>query len=194
MTILEDLKSGRLVVVPREMTAEMVTAHRLARMNTEGGYGGPGPWEAALTASPGHTAGLIALVEGMAATCKQSLQVETIPRAAHAGRYLAETNDGRLLYLNHADEWQECPNFIARALAAEAEVNAQDLLIIAAKRERDAAEAKADALREALANAAEAIEHWGAYASSYLQEKHDWAGDIARARALAALMKEPPHE
>jgi len=47
-----------------------------------------------------------------------------------------------------------------------------------------AAEAERDALREALADAAEAIEHWGAYASSYLQEKHDWAGDIARARAL----------
>ena len=47
-----------------------------------------------------------------------------------------------------------------------------------------AAEAKVEALREVLADAAEAIEHWGAYASSYLQEKHDWAGDIARARAL----------
>jgi hypothetical protein len=51
----------------------------------------------------------------------------TIPRAPNTGRYLAETNDGRLLYLNHAGEWQECPNFIAeenaklRARVEEAE-------------------------------------------------------------------------
>lgn len=35
-----------------------------------------------------------------------------IPRADNCGRYLAECNDGRLLYLNHANTWQECPNFI----------------------------------------------------------------------------------
>lgn len=35
-----------------------------------------------------------------------------IPRAPNCGRYLAECNDGRLLYLNHANTWQECPNFI----------------------------------------------------------------------------------
>lgn len=49
-----------------------------------------------------------------------------IPRAGNAGRYLAEANDGRLLYLNHATTWQECPNFItaaeSRATASEAKV------------------------------------------------------------------------
>ena len=36
-----------------------------------------------------------------------------IDRVPTAARYLCETSDGRLLYLNHADEWCECPNFIA---------------------------------------------------------------------------------
>lgn len=48
-----------------------------------------------------------------------------IPRTYKAGRYLAEVNDGRLLYLNHANSWQECPNFISdmavRIEALEAE-------------------------------------------------------------------------
>jgi hypothetical protein len=43
--------------------------------------------------------------------------VRAIPRADNCGRYLAEVNDGKLLYLNHADQWQECPNFIRAALA-----------------------------------------------------------------------------
>lgn len=37
---------------------------------------------------------------------------DTLPRHANAGRYLAEINDGTLAYLNHANEWQACPNFI----------------------------------------------------------------------------------
>lgn len=36
----------------------------------------------------------------------------SIPRAPNCGRFLAETNDGRLLYLNHANEWQEMPNIL----------------------------------------------------------------------------------
>jgi ABC-type transporter Mla subunit MlaD len=43
-------------------------------------------------------------------------------------------------------------------------------------------------LREALNEAADAIQAWGAYASDYMQDKHDLAGDIARTRAAA----EPP--
>jgi hypothetical protein len=39
-------------LVPIEPTEEMITAGRLARMNIEGGYGGPGPWEAMLAAAP----------------------------------------------------------------------------------------------------------------------------------------------
>ena len=43
-------------------------------------------------------------------------------------------------------------------------------------------------LREALEALVEAhvcIASWGAYASSYFQEKHDLEGDVARARAAA---------
>lgn len=39
-------------LVPIEPTEAMITAGRLARMNIEGGYGGPGPWEAMLAAAP----------------------------------------------------------------------------------------------------------------------------------------------
>lgn len=51
---------------------------------------------------------------GSEATCNASLQVAAIPRAENTGRYLAETNDGRLLYLNHAYQWQEMPNILAK--------------------------------------------------------------------------------
>lgn len=48
-----------------------------------------------------------------AAEAKLAAQGQMIPRNENCGRYLAEGNDGRLFYLNHADTWQECPNFIA---------------------------------------------------------------------------------
>lgn len=57
------VKEGKVAVVPVEATAAMVAAHRIARMNVEGGYGGPGPWEAALSASPTFTPALLALAE-----------------------------------------------------------------------------------------------------------------------------------
>lgn len=63
--ILEGLRTGAWRLVPVEMTAEMATAYRLARMNIAGGYGGPGPWEAALSASPDATAALLAEIEGL---------------------------------------------------------------------------------------------------------------------------------
>lgn len=50
-----------------------------------------------------------------------------------------------------------------------------------------AAEAKLAQAVEALNEAAETIEYWGQYASSYLQEKHDLAGDARRARSAAAM-------
>lgn len=43
----------------------------------------------------------------------QQEDAQAIPRAKNVGRYLAEVNDGRLLYLNHANTWQECHNFIS---------------------------------------------------------------------------------
>ena len=45
---------------------------------------------------------------------------DMIPRAKNVGRYLAETNDGRLLYLNHATEWQEMPNILAKPASSPA--------------------------------------------------------------------------
>jgi hypothetical protein len=46
-----------------------------------------------------------------------------------------------------------------------------------------------EALRAALAQAADDIESWGAYASDYFQQKHDLQGDIDRARS--ALKGQP---
>lgn len=51
---------------------------------------------------------------------------DTIPRHANAGRYLAEVNDGTLVYLNHTNEWQACPNFIA---ADRARINALEAVL-----------------------------------------------------------------
>lgn len=39
-------------LVPVKATEEMIAAGRMARMNIEGGYGGPSSWEAMLDASP----------------------------------------------------------------------------------------------------------------------------------------------
>ncbi|GHE82591.1 hypothetical protein GCM10019059_44970 [Camelimonas fluminis] len=50
-----------------------------------------------------------------------------IPRAENCGRYLAEGNDGRLFYLNHANTWQECPNFLASPPAPVAASAVDDL-------------------------------------------------------------------
>jgi hypothetical protein len=82
MTILEDLKSGRLVVVPREALADLCNAvmadisEAKRRLDADIPKDAPvHPVSAFLTgtalhvgkarASPDHTAGLIALVEGM---------------------------------------------------------------------------------------------------------------------------------
>lgn len=50
---LADLIDGKAAIVPAETTTEMNTAHRLARMNVEGGYyDGPSPYAAMIAASP----------------------------------------------------------------------------------------------------------------------------------------------
>lgn len=49
--VLTALQAAGYVVVPKEPTEAMLQAGRVARMNIEGGYGGPGPWEAMLAAS-----------------------------------------------------------------------------------------------------------------------------------------------
>lgn len=63
---------------------------------------------------------------GSEATCNASLQVAAIPRAENTGRYLAETNDGRLLYLNHANQWQEMPNILAKPASEPAGGDVRD--------------------------------------------------------------------
>ena len=49
------------------------------------------------------------------------------------------------------------------------------------------AEAKAESLRRAVAEAADEIEAWGAYADKYFQDKHDLNGTVKRFRALSHL-------
>jgi hypothetical protein len=41
-----------------------------------------------------------------------------------------------------------------------------------------------EALRDALTEAVEDIEHWGGYASAYFQEKWDLAGDLAKYQSV----------
>ena len=54
---------------------------------------------------------------------------------------------------------------------------------LAAQRTIRELEAERDALREALTDAIECVDHWGDYANQYFKEKHDLAGDVARLRA-----------
>lgn len=55
----------------------------------------------------------------------------------------------------------------------------------------DAAGARIAVLESALREAADDIESWGAYAAEYFQTKWNLAGDVARARAIAAGTTEP---
>jgi hypothetical protein len=155
MTILEDLKAGRLVVVPREATAEMRQAGERAWMDRDLTRDDSDPikdcFAAMLTAAPSHTAGLIALVEGMAAERECAVEDRRLSYNLQAAAVrqrdtaIAEREEAWATVLEvqgHADSWRD------RALAAEAEVNAQDRIIIATKRERDAAEAERDEARE----------------------------------------------
>lgn len=124
MTILEDLKSGRLVVVPREALADLCNAvmadisEAKRRLDADIPKDAPvHPVSAFLTgtalhvgkarASPDHTAGLIALVEGMEKTNK-------FMKAAYES--LAATSDSNF------SKWEAAE---ARALTAEAERDAQ---------------------------------------------------------------------
>jgi hypothetical protein len=123
MTILEDLKSGRLVIVPREALADLCNAvmadisEAKRRLDADIPKDAPvHPVSAFLTgtalhvgkarASPDHTAGLIALVEGMAAKVRES-----------AMQSLADGYQAEEAYA--AQKAAE-----ARALAAEAKVDA----------------------------------------------------------------------
>jgi hypothetical protein len=142
MTILEDLKSGRLVVVPREALADLCDAVMAdvseAKRRLDAGIPKDAPVHpvsAFLTgtalhigkarASPDHTAGLIALVEGM----------ERERDVARAGRAEAERENKRLDRELTAAQAGQIANIArreeanaygdaehARALAAEAEV------------------------------------------------------------------------
>lgn len=95
----------------------------------------------------------------------KELQKTTILRAKNTGRYLAEVNDGRLLYLNHAGAWQECPNFISgnrdriKELEAKNETAAKDLAWMIENRNKwqCAATSRNSELEETKAKLAEAI-------------------------------------
>lgn len=75
-----------------------------------------------------------------------------IPPVKNAARYLCETSDGQLLYLNHAGEWCGCPNFLQdrRHEAQEARNRRQSELLARAAADRlrgDAYYALYDALK-----------------------------------------------
>lgn len=163
MTILEDLKAGRLVVVPREATGAAVNAawhEGKSRRMTGLTNDFRAVLDSALAASPDHTAGLIALVEGMAAEKDDAVLGVMSPM----------WTPGVRAALNELPESEDLAQYVAKAKAADA----MEARALAAEAERDeararfndidlckmgqapcnallAAEAKADALREALA-------------------------------------------
>ena len=51
----------------------------------------------------------------------------------------------------------------------------------------DEMKAEIDRLRALLAEAADTIEDWGGYASSYFQDKYNLAGDVTKFREAAGL-------
>ena len=84
-----------------------------------------------------------------------------IPRAPNCGRYLAECNDGQLMYLNHAGKWQECPNFImakdARVKELEDKRIEDRFTVVDEMEKREALEAKlaaAEKINDAMRKAA----------------------------------------
>lgn len=185
LNILDEIKAGRLVVVPREMTAEMVTAYRLARMYDKGGYGGPGPWEAALTASCDHTAGLIALVEGVERERDEAEQaLRTVQNAA---KTIASAHGTELEHLRQNARFDH-------ALRAEVESIRQhgsemtDALLAAEARAL-AAEAERDALREALSEIVKADTHLVWSGGSVREPSHDELGECAQIAARALTEK-----
>jgi len=148
MTILEDIKSGRLVVVPREAFRELLHRWRDGHPFNEDSEEDDA-LDAELEPSPDHTSGLIALVEGMAAEA-ESLR-KTIAAEAQAGEEWRAECGGAERRLAAAE---------ARALAAEAElaeadaeITSTEIMLADERRMRFAAEAERDALREALAYA-----------------------------------------
>lgn len=52
--------------------------------------------------------------------------------------------------------------------------------------ERDRLRAVNAELLAALQDAVDCVEHWGAYAGEFFQQKHDLAGDVTRLRAAIA--------
>lgn len=155
MTILEDLKSGRLVVVPREATDEMEVAGASVEDTDHGGLHGYASdvWSAMRSAAPDHTAGLIALVEGME---RERGEARSLLSAADKGHpiqsavervldehsaWIARPSQDvtRAVALAAGIAWMYAPMFGANDRAAAAEARAL------------AAEAERDALREAMA-------------------------------------------
>lgn len=120
MTILEGLKSGRLVVVPREALADLCDAvmadisEAKRRLDADIPKDAPvHPVSAFLTgtalhigkarASPDHTSGLIALVEGMAAERDEARAL--LERCRTVLGNMARENEGAIFNrwpINHA--------------------------------------------------------------------------------------------
>jgi hypothetical protein len=107
---------GRAVAVKSSLAEELAERHKRQMLDTEheafqaAQAGDKARQSIASAESERHRA----VYHAMRLILEDQRKLEdAIPRAANAGRYLAEVNDGRLLYLNHANTWQECPNFLS---------------------------------------------------------------------------------
>lgn len=172
MTILEDLKSGRLVVVPRRAPPEMVDAGRKAIADERQRVGlqyadtlSILAYNAMITASPDHTAGLIALVEGMERERAEGEQSDRMVKISALIANLTAVRDrygDTCVYIRRGGmSWG------AVALNREADDKKHGVFDLQAQHDRDmhamadrverltqdrkAAEAERDALRKALA-------------------------------------------
>jgi chromosome segregation ATPase len=82
-----------------------------------------------------------------------------------------------------ADDWQTMKDELDMAGANYQYLKQDTDNEIAGLRKRN------EELEKALEDAAECIESWGGYASTYFQDKHDLAGDIERTRTAARALK-----
>lgn len=124
MTILEDLKAGRLVVVPRGATDAMRIAGHYAGHCAVRKTGEPDAnwtWGMMIAASPDHTTALLSLVEGM-----ERERDEALDLAGRSTRRLAESVEPGFIgaFARRDAALAERDRFRARALAAQAKVEA----------------------------------------------------------------------
>ena len=118
---------------------------------------------------------------------------QELKRLAEAAKACAHLS----YYTSHEGDFQVAasPDVVLKLLAEiellNAHCNQKGLQLVAMDNltsdlqdERDTLRTRNQALREALKDATDEIESWGAYASEYFQAKHDLAGNVAKFRAI----------